>query len=338
MKTLDLLFFLSCGNLSSISPGNIKKRKQPNIRYIQTDKDAHLNFSWKKKQFTIRSVEVTSSDIPEVTSSDIPEVITSDIPEVVTSDISEVITSEENSSDIPEGNGPNIVNDADLTCCCADLIVPLNGSLGDCTDGRTVGETCRFDCNEGYILSRLSSMSCDSNGFWKSDYDITCDINLAAQTPAPLELDHCESGCDSDDDCLRDLKCFHREAKEPIPGCQLKEEQEEEAHGHNFCINAMCIPAEGERRNADRKKECNDILNEARCRENASCSYAKLNPCNKLIYIFGYCLDWWYGAIYFCVLFGCLCGYLRCCRKRSRTKVKNLHENRARGYSGPAVE
>ena len=68
------------------------------------------------------------------------------------------------------------------------------------------------------------------------------DIKLYPNTTTPkCLLDRCEGNCNTDDDCLGDLKCFVRNHFEPVPGCSGLGEK-----GRDYCydtthLNQECV-------------------------------------------------------------------------------------------------
>ena len=50
---------------------------------------------------------------------------------------------------------------------------PLNGNIS--CDNQSVGETCTFSCNEGYLLTGMSSRNCTSSLQWTEGRPTMCD-------------------------------------------------------------------------------------------------------------------------------------------------------------------
>lgn len=47
---------------------------------------------------------------------------------------------------------------------CPSLSAPFRGSLMPCTN--LPGETCQFSCDEGYVLSGDSKLTCNRDASW----------------------------------------------------------------------------------------------------------------------------------------------------------------------------
>lgn len=58
--------------------------------------------------------------------------------------------------------------------------------------------------------------------------------------PSGTKLKKCEGDCDRDSDCEKDLKCFQRNKKEKVPGCESGGNGDKK--GVDFCYNPMDMP------------------------------------------------------------------------------------------------
>jgi len=96
----------------------------------------------------------------------------------------------------------------------------LSECQGDCDNDMD----CEGDLKCFQRISDEAIPGCDGEGSPGTDYcfDRLKDPFLLWEDGndlGPNSYGLCEGDCDTDDDCKGDLKCFHRDAQEPVPGC-----------------------------------------------------------------------------------------------------------------------
>eukprot|EP00980_Cylindrotheca_fusiformis_P012304 scaffold3014_cov116-Cylindrotheca_fusiformis.AAC.6 len=96
---------------------------------------------------------------------------------------------------------------------------PLGRCAGDCdSDDDCEGDLVCFQRDHYESVPGCSGGSSDGT---RTDYCVEKGSGNSPKKPLRFEypLGKCKGDCDSDSDCLGDLKCFHRDPYQSVPGC-----------------------------------------------------------------------------------------------------------------------
>jgi hypothetical protein len=106
-------------------------------------------------------------------------------------------------------------------------VYPVLNTIG--YDPRQTLQVCEGDCDRdsdcatGLKCFKRDALEpvpgCSGAGKRYQDYCVYPELNSIGVTPSQT-LQVCEGDCDRDSDCAPGLKCFERDALEPVPGCR----------------------------------------------------------------------------------------------------------------------